>query len=78
MIRPNMRKFHLYREVDVSGTSGTGIVAEGVEFTNGMCALSWLSSMHCVNIYANAKTIEQVHGHDGATRIVFEGSPNGE
>lgn len=64
-----MRRFHLKRTVDVSGTSGTGIVAEGVEFTNGMCALTWLSPHQCVNVYANAKTVETVHGHGGATTI---------
>lgn len=26
----NMRRFRLYREVDISGVSGTGIVAEGI------------------------------------------------
>lgn len=72
MIMSNMRLFHLLRKEDVSGTSGVGIVAEGVEFTNGMCALTWLSPAHCVNIYDNIKTVEAIHGHDGKTLIVFE------
>ncbi len=71
MIKPSWRYFQLHRHEDVSGTSGTGIVAEGVEFTNGMCAVSWLSLAHCVNVYKDIKTVETVHGHDGKTKIVF-------
>lgn len=67
-----MRTFVLRRKEDVSGTSGVGDVAEGVEFTSGMIALTWLSPHRCVNVYENAKTVEQVHGHDGKTEIVWD------
>lgn len=30
-----MRRFELHREEDVSGVSGTGVVAEGVAFSDG-------------------------------------------
>ena len=33
------RRFLLLREEDISGVSGTGIVAEGIEFYDGVCAL---------------------------------------
>lgn len=36
----NIRRFIL-RSEDVSGTSGTGVVAEGVEFSNGQVAIHW-------------------------------------
>lgn len=64
-----MRRFVLERIEDVSGTSGTGIVAEGIEFTNGMCALHWLTQLESVAIYANSKVLEAIHGHDGRTEI---------
>lgn len=34
-----MRTFLLVRTYDVSGVSGTGIAAEGIEFTDGAVAL---------------------------------------
>lgn len=58
---------------DESGVSGTGTVAEGMEFSNGMCALSWLTEMHSVAVYPNVKQLEAIHGHNGRTRVVFEG-----
>jgi hypothetical protein len=66
-----MRLFELHRDEDQSGVSGTGIVAEGVEFSNGMCSLTWLTPTRCVNVYENIKAVEQIHGHEGRTRIVF-------
>jgi hypothetical protein len=66
-----MRRFQLHRDRDASGVSGTGIVAEGVEFSHGMCALTWLTPNRCVNVYENIKAVDTIHGHEGATRIVF-------
>lgn len=71
-VKSKMRTFVLERHEDVSGTSGTGIVAEGVEFTSGMIALTWLSPYHCVNVYDNIKTVELVHGHDGRTKVAWQ------
>lgn len=66
-----MRRFQLHRDQDETGVSGTGIVAEGVEFTSGMVAMTWLSPHRCVNVYESIKTVEQLHGHQGKTRVVF-------
>lgn len=68
---PGMRTFHLVRDVDASGVSGTGIVAEGVEFTTGACVLSWLTSMHSIGMYPTLRALEAIHGHHGQTRVVF-------
>lgn len=68
----HLRNFQLLRHVDLSGVSGTGLVAEGTVFTCGMVALSWLSDKHCVNIYEDFDTLLKVHGHDGATEVVFD------
>lgn len=65
------RRFVLNRKVDESGVSGTGLVAEGCEFSSGHCALTWLTYSDCVAFYDNIKTIEAVHGHNGNTEIVF-------
>ncbi len=65
----NMRRFKLVRAEDVSGTSGTGVVAEGVEFSNGQVVIHWISQLESVNVYANAKVLAALHGHDGKTMV---------
>lgn len=64
-----MRRFVLNRREDATGTSGTGIVAEGIEFSNGQIAIHWISQLESVNVYANAKVLDKLHGHDGRTTI---------
>jgi hypothetical protein len=67
-----MRRFNLMRTEDVSGVSGTGVVAEGCEFSNGRCALTWLrSTFPAVTIFDSIKAVESVHGHEGATHVVW-------
>lgn len=68
-----MRIFVLIRNEDVSGVSGEGVVAEGTEFTDGTCALSWLTKHKSHAIYPNIKELENIHGHDGATSVVIVG-----
>lgn len=70
-----MRKFYLERIEDVSGTSGTGRVAEGVVFSNGWCALHWLTEHTSVAVYPSVADLEAVHGHDGATKVVMDEEP---
>jgi hypothetical protein len=75
-----MQAFHLERREDVSGVSGTGRVAEGVVFSNGVVALTWLSEHPTVSLYPSLATVEAIHGHDGRTLVVLDGSlpPAGE
>lgn len=70
--RSTARLFVLIRNEDVSGTSGKGVVCEGVEFSGGQVALHWLSQLECVSFYANIKTVLQVHGHDGKTKLEWK------
>lgn len=65
----SMRRFALVRSEDVSGTSGTGVVAECVEFSNGQIAIHWISQLESVNVYANAKVLQHLHGHEGRTVV---------
>ena len=66
-----MRLFQLQRDDDESRVSGVGVVAEGVEFSNGNCSLSWLTSYNSIGIYPNIKELERIHGHEGKTRVVW-------
>ena len=63
-----MRRFLLIRDEDVSGVSGTGVVAEGVVFSTGKVVLSWCSAYRSVTVYDTIGDLETVHGHEGRTR----------
>lgn len=67
-----MRTFILYRVTDVSGISGTGVVAEGVQFSDGVCAMRWMTDTATTTVFASVQDVESIHGHDGATKIIFE------
>lgn len=67
-----MTKFWLQRDEDISGTSGTGIVAEGIIFKNGKCVLSWLTDISSICIYNDIKQLEKIHGHEGRTKIKYD------
>lgn len=68
-----MRPFVLARDVDASGVSGTGIVAEGVEFGDGVVVLRWLGGFPTSVMFHDkgVESLEAVHGHEGRTRVVF-------
>ena len=69
-----MRKFFLLRHVDVHNNSGTGVVAEGVQFDNGMASMTWLTDEPTVtNFNRGIRGIKRLHGHDGKTEIIIEG-----
>lgn len=64
-----MKVFILDRKEDESGISGTGAVAEGVEFSDGTCVLHWFNNDGSVGVYRNLENVERVHGHGGKTVI---------
>lgn len=64
-----MRRFRLVRKVDATGVSGTGVVAEGVEFSTGKAAMGWLTSVRSVALYDSIADLEAIHGHGGLTVI---------
>lgn len=66
-----MRRFELHRIEDKSGVSGTGVVAEGLEFSDGHACLRWKTQFRSTAIYASMKDVEAVHGHGGTTKIVW-------
>ena len=67
----NMRRFVLQRNEDESGISGEGIVAEGVMFASGKCAMHWLTDTTSVAVYDNIKDLENIHGHEGKSEIIW-------
>jgi len=67
------RRFVLQRDVDVTGVSGTGVVAEGILFSDDVAVLHWTSQWpsSIVHYERGIDSILHVHGHGGATRIVW-------
>jgi len=67
--------FSLRRDEDHSGVSGTGDVAWGVEFPDGTAVLRWHADSngmpHCTSLWDSLEDIQKIHGHAGATRVVF-------
>lgn len=66
-----MRRFVLNRVEDFSGVSGTGVVAEGVEFSDGTCALRWKTKYSSTCIYKSILELDHIHSHEGRTKVVF-------
>lgn len=64
------RRFLLVRHTDVSGVSGTGVVAEGIEFSDGLVVLHWRGDHPSVVTWVNGmESVEAIHGHGGATTV---------
>jgi hypothetical protein len=63
------RRFILSRHEDACGVSGTGLVAEGIEFSSGRCVICWLTLTPSIAVYENIADVEKVHGHGGKTVI---------
>ena len=66
------RLFYLYRASDVSGVSGTGIVADGAAFPDGKVAVCWRRSAAGITneiVYDSIADVEKIHGHGGLTSI---------
>lgn len=73
-----MQVFWLIRDEDVTGVSGTGIVAEGVVFEDGKVALRWLveNMPRSTVVWDSIRDAISVHGHDGRTRLSFASGIN--
>lgn len=66
-----MREFILQRDEDVSGVSGTGMVAEGVEFSDNRVVIHWFGDFGTIVVHESIESVRSIHGHDGRTRIIW-------
>jgi hypothetical protein len=71
------RVFALVRTADVSGVSGTGVVARGVQFADGTTVIRWESDHASTVVWDSLADAMAVHGHDGATTAVWIGETDG-
>ena len=68
----------MVRNVDVTGASGTGLVAEGVQFPNGRVVICWLTARSSIVVWDSIEDAIAIHGHDGATEFYWLGSAGGD
>lgn len=70
-----MRRFILVRQEDVTGVSGTGIIAEGVQWSGGWVSLVWLTPYWSHVWYPSIEHVERIHGHGGQTVVDWLDAP---
>lgn len=72
MVPPrDARRFQLYRREDVSGVSGTGVVADGILWPDGTASLKWRGPDSSVVFWFSVKSMLTIHGHDGKTVVLW-------
>lgn len=64
------RLFVLRRDRDITGVSGAGDVADGVQWPDGSVVLRWRERPSTA-VWDSLDVMLSVHGHDGATRAVW-------
>jgi hypothetical protein len=67
----NPRRFYLRRDIDSTGVSGTGRVADGVQWSDGTVTVRWRARPSATCVWSNMGELEEVHGHNGATQVVW-------
>lgn len=66
-----MRRFYLERIEDVSGVSGTGRVAQGIEFDDGSVVMQWFTSHKSIGLYWSIQHVIDIHGHEGRATVEY-------
>lgn len=66
-----MKTFYLQRNVDVSGVSGTGIIAYGVILPSGKVVMEWVTTYGSIAIYETIHEVQVLHAHKGSTLIIY-------
>lgn len=74
-ITPDFGKpFVLARVEDVSGVSGTGIVANGILWPDGQAVIHWTGHQYPTTTPhpGGMESVLAIHGHNGATRVIWK------
>ncbi|ATL72550.1 hypothetical protein CRH09_39660 (plasmid) [Nocardia terpenica] len=69
----DVRVFVLYRTKDLTGYSGVGIVANGVEWPDGRATIRWCvpGKPSSTTDFDSVPDLIDIHGHDGATHVLY-------
>jgi len=68
------KPFALVRNIDISGVSGTGVVANGILWPDGQAVIHWTGSDWPTTTPhpGGMESVLAVHGHGGATRVIWK------
>lgn len=69
------RRFFLERKKDVSGISGIGRVADGVQWSDGTINLRWNTQHRSYEQFDSINSLVAVHGHEGLTQVQWIDPP---
>ena len=73
------RRFALHRRYDLSGVSGTGLIAYGTQYPTGRVTLAWCcSDIQSVAVYDDVHDVERIHGHGGLTELRWIDPPTSD
>jgi len=66
---PGFAAFLMIRDEDETGISGTGVVAEGVRFSDGRVVIRWQThgAHHSTVVWDSIESVLAIHGHNGRT-----------
>jgi hypothetical protein len=75
-----MKTFKMYRRLDISDThdknqvnSPDAVQFEGVIFSDGSCAIRWLTAKQSTSVWASFEDMMAVHGHpEYGSELVWE------
>ena len=67
-----MKPFKLKRKIDTTGLSKIGIVAEGINFSDGVCVLHWIvGEVHSTTIFKDINEVKKINCHGGDSVLEF-------
>jgi hypothetical protein len=69
------RRFELHRNQDITGVSGEGVVVCGVQWYDGSVQLMWNTAVSSTTRFPDIDSMMHIHGHDGATKLVWLDQP---
>lgn len=70
-----IKPFYLMRHQDLSGLSGTGIIAIGVVYPNGKAHMQWVSYKTSFEMHDSVENLIDIHSHGGATELLWGDPP---
>jgi hypothetical protein len=72
------RPFLMHRREDISGVSGTGLVAHGVRHADGTATVWWFGKWPTETRHRSMESVIGIHGHGGRTEIRWCDFVNGQ
>ncbi|MFI0929605.1 hypothetical protein ACH4TP_37640 [Streptomyces sp. NPDC021012] len=69
---PAPRVFRLQRHTDISGVSGLGHIADGIQWPDGTVTIRWRGPRPSTVHWNSLDDALAIHGHNGATEAIWD------